>query len=141
MTRSLERHHLLLGWWSLLGFLALGIWLEWLHASKAPWYLNAAFETRRELWTLGHAHGAILSLVHVAFAATLRGLDTPSDSPLRIASKCLTWAGLLIPAGFLLGGAVLDDGASGLGIYLVPIGGLLLISGLIATARMVRARA
>src|SRR4051794_6786004 len=61
------RSHLRFGWWSLLLFLTLGMVLEGLHGFKVAWYLNVSTQTRRLLWTLAHAHGTALGLVHIAF--------------------------------------------------------------------------
>lgn len=133
-----RRRHLRIGWWSILCFLTLGIFLEFLHASKAAWYLNEAFETRRHLWTLAHAHGVLLGVLHIAFALSCRpGAD--SDRAVRTASRCLTAAGILLPGGFLLGGIAIYDGDPGLGIFLVPIGGALLFVSVLLTARMLGA--
>ena len=51
------------------------------------------------------------------------------------ASWALLWAALLLPAGFFLGGVVIHDGDSGLGILLVPVGALLLLYGVGRVAR------
>ena len=51
-----------------------------------------------------------------------------------LASVCLRGATLLIPAGFFLGGAFIYSGDPGLGIVLVPIGGLMLLVGVLLTA-------
>jgi hypothetical protein len=131
--------HLQIGWWSILGFLTLGILLEFLHAAKASWYLNEAFETRRHLWTLAHAHGVLLGVLHVAFALTC-GQLVGAERSLRIASRCLSGAGILLPGGFLLGGVVIYDGDPGLGIFLVPVGGALLFTSVLMTARMLIAQ-
>src|SRR5262245_58711093 len=61
------RIHLSFGWIGLLVFVVLGIALEALHAWKSPTYLGVGNETRRLMWTLAHAHGVGLSLVHLAF--------------------------------------------------------------------------
>jgi hypothetical protein len=120
--------HLLLGWWGLVVFLTLGILLEALHGFKVGWYLDVGQEMRRLMLTLAHAHGTLLSLVNLAFAGTLWLLGP--KRPLRAghgASPCLLSATLLMPAGFLLGGLVTYGGDPGLGILLVPVGGLLLL--------------
>ena len=78
--QRLVKRHLQLGWWLILGFLTLSIGLEWLNAAKVPWYINEAVESRRQLWTLAHAHGVLLGLLHVAFAATM---DSHPDKMLR----------------------------------------------------------
>jgi hypothetical protein len=127
--------HLRIGWWSILAFLSLGILLEFLHASKAAWYLNEAFETRRHLWTLAHAHGVLLGVLHIAFAVSCLHL-VGTERSLRIASGCLTGASVLLPGGFLLGGVVIYDGDPGLGIFLVPVAGALLFVSVLMTARM-----
>ena len=41
-------------------------------------------------------------------------------------SFALIWAAILLPAGFLLGGIVIYDGDPSLGVWLVPVGALLL---------------
>lgn len=129
------RFHLRLGWWSLLLFLSLGFALEVLHGIKAGLYLDVANEPRRHLWTLAHAHGTLLSLVHVGFALTAARLPA-WDAPARArASLCLSGALLLMPAGFFLGGVFLHRGDPGLGIFLLPPGALLLFAAVFLTAR------
>ena len=67
----LARHHTAFGWWLVVVSMALGTILEALHALKLGVYLDVSNETRRLLWTLAHAHGALLGLLHVAFATSL----------------------------------------------------------------------
>jgi hypothetical protein len=126
-AQQLVARHLRIGWWSLLAFLSLGIVLEALHGLKVGWYLDVANETRRLMFTLGHAHGTLLALVHVAFAVSLPRL--PAFAPRRraLASACLAGAGLLLPTGFLLGGLYTHAGDPGLGVLLVPPGAILLL--------------
>lgn len=124
----LVRRHLVVGWWSILIFLSVGVVLEALHGFKVPWYLNVANETRRLMMTLGHAHGVLLGLLHVAFAATVRLID-PDGAAVGAfgkASLCLSAATVLLPGGFLLGGLVIYGGDPGRGILLVPVGAVLL---------------
>jgi hypothetical protein len=128
------RPHLLFGWIGLLVFVLLGILLEALHAWKSPAYLGVGNETRRLMWTLAHAHGVGLSLVHLGFAATL-GLVTEAALPkLELASRALGWASVLIPLGFFLGGTVTYEADPGIGVFLVPFGAVAL---LIALGRVV----
>jgi hypothetical protein len=111
------------GWWSLFVFLFLGLGLETLHGFKVGWYVDVGNETRRLMFTLAHAHGAALALVNIGAGLTTRnkGFDLrPSIS------VTLIWATILLPGGFFLGGIVTYDGDPGLGIWLVPIGALLL---------------
>lgn len=132
-TRAYARWHLRLGWWALAGWLVLGLTLEGLHGLKVGWYLDPGAETRRLLWTLAHAHGALLGLVHVAFGATVLAL--PGAGWGRLESRCLTAGALLLPLGFLLGGVVIHGGDPGLPVLLVPPGALCLAVGVVATAR------
>jgi hypothetical protein len=119
--------HLRYGWWSVLVFLTLGLVLEALHGFKVGWYLNVSTETRRLLFTLAHAHGTLLGLVHIAFGFTVAQLPGWSGLGRTVASASLKGATLLLPGGFFLGGLVLHHGDPGLGIMLVPLGALLLL--------------
>lgn len=131
--------HLRFGWWSLLGFLTLGFALELLHGFKAGFYLDVSNETRRFMWTLAHAHGALLSLVHILFAVCLRVFpDTANSSSLRTTSAGLVAASLLLPGGFFAGGIQFYGGDPGLGILLVPIGATCLAVSVFQIARSLR---
>jgi hypothetical protein len=129
------QRHIRFGWWSLLVFGALGLVLESLHGFKVRAYLDVTNETRRLMWTLAHAHGTLLGLVHLAFAASLPSLKLET-SRLRLASTSLVAASFLLPGGFFLGGIRFYEGDPGLGIILVPIGAalLLLTAGIAAVA-------
>jgi hypothetical protein len=131
---SLSRRHVRFGWLALLVFLSLGIVLEALHGFKADLYLNVGNETRRLLWTLAHAHGVLLGLLHLAFAFTVRDLHGPASGWPKIASLCLSGSTVLLPAGFFLGGTVTYGGDPGRGILLVPVGAALLFAGVLITA-------
>jgi hypothetical protein len=132
----LVSRHLCFGWWALLVFLALGIGLELLHGFKIGWYLDVTNAARRHMWTLAHAHGTLLALVHLAFAASVPRLTTRDPRWRHVASPCLYAATLTLPAGFFLGGLYVYSGDPGMGILLVPVGGFLLLIavGLIALA-------
>ena len=121
------------GWWALLAYLTLGIALEVLHGLKLGWYLDVGHEMRRLMFTLAHAHGTLLALVNIAAGLTARSVKGFELAP--SASHALLWAGVLLPAGFFLGGVVIHDGDPGIGIVLVPIGGLLLLYGVARVAR------
>ncbi len=129
------RRHLRFGWWSLLIFLTLGIVLEALHAFKVGAYLNVSNSTRRLLWTLAHAHGTALGLVHIAFGVTANYLVTWSGRARAFASVSLMAASILLPGGFFLGGVVIYAGDPGLGILLVPLGAILLLVSVLLCAR------
>jgi hypothetical protein len=132
---DLARRHLLLGWWTLLVFLTLGITLEALQGFKIGFYMDLANATRRHVWTLAHAHGALLGLVNLAFAASLKLFCDGRESWTSLASAALIGATILLPGGFFLGGVVVYAGDPGLGVLVVPIGGLLLLVAVLVTAR------
>lgn len=140
-TMTIVRRHLRFGWWSLLVFLSLGIVLEALHGFKVGAYLNVSNATRRLMWTLAHAHGTLLALVHVGFAFTVRFLPQWAASPRQLASASLRGATVLIPCGFFLAGFGSQKQEPGFGIVLVPVGALLLISAVVLAARSARAAA
>jgi hypothetical protein len=130
----LAKCHLRFGWWTLLVFLTLGLTLEALHGFKVSLYLNVSNETRRLMWTLAHAHGTLLGLVNLGFAFTVRLLPEWAARERAIASVCLRGSTWLMPAGFFFGGVFIYSGDPGLGILLVPIGGLLLLVAVVLTA-------
>jgi hypothetical protein len=127
--------HLRLGWLAILVFLTLGLTLEALHGFKVAFYLDVVNETRRLMFTLAHAHGTLLGLLHLGFAFTLRATGASASGWARAASPCLSAASVLMPAGFLLGGAVTYGGDPGRGVLLVPLGGLALFVAVLLVAR------
>jgi hypothetical protein len=135
---TLIRRHLQVGWWTLLVFLTAGLVLESLHGFKVGAYLKVSNETRRLMWTLAHAHGTLLGLVNLAFAAALGSLPAWPDPSKRFASSSLIAATMLMPAGFFLGGLFIYSGDPGLGILLVPVGGIFLFISVLWTARALR---
>lgn len=135
LTHALARRHVRLGWWSLLCFLSLGIALEALHGLKVGWYLDVANDVRRLMWTLAHAHGTLLSLIHIAFGMSIAMFGDAKAWPRRLASSCLMGATILLPGGFFLGGVFFYDGDPGLGIFIVPVGAALLFVSVLLTAR------
>jgi len=122
------------GWWSLAIFGLLGLVLETLHGFKVGAYLDVSNETRRLMWTLAHAHGTLLGLIHLGFAFTLRHIDV-EGSALRSSSSALIGASLLLPAGFFLAGIRFYAGDPGVGVALVPIGAVLMLYAAIDVAR------
>lgn len=132
--KDLRDRHVRFGWWSLLVFLVLGIALESLHALKLELYLGAGSETRRLLWTLAHAHGTLLSILNLVFALLLGGMQG-EPARLALASRCFLGATLLLPGGFFLGGLGFHEGDPGLGVLLVPAGGVLLVAAVWLCAR------
>jgi hypothetical protein len=121
------RRHLRVGWLSLGVFASFGLVLETFHGFKLAAYVDVSHETRRLMWTLAHAHGVLLGIVHVVFALCLRLVPGLGSRHLRLVSLSLVGATLLLPGGFFLGGLVFYGGDPGLGILLVPVGAALLI--------------
>ena len=141
--RELVIRHLKTGWIGLLIFLSLGVLLEVLHGLKLPVYLDVRNSTRRLMWTLAHAHGTLFSLIHLAFACSLTVLGNKNGkslpaAKLRTTSRCLTGAIVVLPLGFLLGGIWIFDGDPGPGIFLVPIGAILLLIGVVRMILLIR---
>lgn len=134
---TLSKRHLRFGWYCLLAFLSLGAVLEALHGFKVGYYVDANNETRRLMLRLGHAHGTLLGLVNLAFAVSLRAMDSRNEQRLRLASACLIVSALVLPAGFFLGGLTAYDGDPGLLVLLVPVGAVLLFVGILSAARSV----
>jgi hypothetical protein len=134
----LFRRHLRVGWWALLFFLSMGIALETLHGFKIGAYLDATHQTRRLLWTLAHAHGALLSLVNIGFGLSVRALATGVPAWSQRASASLVGATFCLPGGFFLGGLFFFGGDPGIGIALVPVGALLLFVAVLLIARGVQ---
>lgn len=139
-TGDLASTHFRLGWIGVLVFLSLGLVLEALHGFKIGLYLDVDQETRRLMWRLAHAHGTLLSVLHLGFAATLAHLPALAAPLSKLASRCLTGALILMPAGFLLGGVWIHGGDPGLGILLVPPGGILLLVGVLTIVRAIGRR-
>lgn len=136
-TSQLIQQHLRFGWCGLLAFAVLGVVLEVLHAWKATAYLGVDNETRRLMWTLAHAHGVGLSILQIAFAATLRLM---AAAPVALTSRLLHVGTVLIPLGFFLGGVNTYEADPGFGILLVPVGALALLGALGAVVRALFSR-
>ena len=135
---TLARRHRRLGWCTLFVFLLLGAALDLLHGFKIGFYLDVSNEARRHLWTLAHAHGALISLIHLAFASAVQrqpeGNSGTTSRILEVASVALRMATILLPGGFFLGGAMIYGGDPGLGILLVPFGAIALATAVACTA-------
>jgi hypothetical protein len=127
LRRRLARRHHLIGWCGLLVFLSLGIGLETLHGLKLGFYLDPPHRLRRLLWTLAHAHGTLLAVVNIAFAAGLTQLGRWNARSLRIASFLLIDALVLLPAGFFLGGIGHTEVDPSPWVLLVPVGAAFLL--------------
>jgi len=129
------RRHLRFGWWSLFVFAALGLTLEALHGFKVRAYLDASNDTRRLMWTLAHAHGTALAIVHVAFGLMLRVAPDTAARNVSAISMSLVAASVLLPGGFFLGGVAFYSGDPGVGVLLVPLGAASLLWAIFSIAR------
>jgi hypothetical protein len=132
---DLARRHLRFGWWSLAVFATLGLVLESLHGFKVGAYLDVLNETRRLMWTLAHAHGTLLSVVHLIFGLTVRVAPELIAADRKAISRWLIAATLLLPGGFFLGGVAFYGGDPGMGVLLVPVGAVSLIAAAFLLAR------
>jgi hypothetical protein len=124
---ALIRRHLIVGWWSVLLFGALGLLLEILHGFKVAAYVDVGNETRRLMWTLAHAHGTLIGLLHIAFAATLGAIPTIAPEQQRTASNALLASTVLLPGGFFAAGIRFYSGDPGIAAAVVPVGAALLL--------------
>ena len=139
-TDPFMRRHLRFGWWSLFVFLVLGSVLEVLHGFKIGWYLDVTSESRRLMWTLAHAHGTLVGLMHLAFASTLHLQPKVGQRSLGLISSSLIAATILLPGGFFLGGIYIYAGDPGMGVFLAPVGGFLLLLAVFLIARNMSGR-
>ena len=131
------RRHLRVGWSALLVFATLGLVLEALQGFKVAAYLDVANETRRLMWRLAHAHGALLGAINILFALTLKTFVPSAPLVIQRTSAALIGATILLPVGFFLGGVVFYSGDPGVGVLLVPVGATLLLLSLFWIARAV----
>jgi len=115
------------GWFSLAFWLSLGLLLEGLIGFRAPAYLQDA--TRRELFRLAHAHGAILSML---LLIVVLYLNKHLIAPPPLAVWSLRIGVVLMPLGFLLGGAWHYESDPNPLVIAAPFGGLLIIFGIIS---------
>jgi hypothetical protein len=136
LKQKLARRHHMIGWCGLFVFVCLGFALETLLGLKMGMYLDSSNKYRRELWRLAHAHGTLVALVNIAFAAGLAQLGAWKEGRLKLASFLLIDTLLVLPLGFFLGGIGHTEVDPSPGIWLVPVGALFLVVavGLIAQA-------
>jgi hypothetical protein len=126
------RRTLRTGWILLAISLPLGVTLEALHAFKVRSFLES--DVRREMWRLAHAHGTLLGILLIAFAAVADRHLAPLEARARVA-RHLRFGAVLMPLGFFLAGILNREGDPSFGIALVPIGALFLLVALVRAAR------
>lgn len=132
------RRHVQFGWWAILVFASLGLTLELLHGFKVRAYLDVSNQTRRLMWTLAHAHGTLIGLINVVFGVTLTTFPGLAGRHIRLVSRALLGAAVLLPLGFFLGGILFYSGDPGLGVLVVPVGAVLLLIALFYIANGTR---
>jgi uncharacterized membrane protein YgdD (TMEM256/DUF423 family) len=116
-------------WLSIAVWMSFGLLLESLIGYRVPLYLND--DLRRELFRLAHTHGTLLNIILLLSAICIdRGLASAGT----IALWSLRIGVILMPAGFLLGGIRHTESEPGIGIFLAPLGGILVIFGVIHLA-------
>jgi hypothetical protein len=118
------------GYWLLAVSLPLGVTLEALHGFKVRAFVES--EMRAEMFRLAHAHGTLLGILCLVFAA-LAERNVAEASRASIA-RLVAWGAVLMPLGFFLGGILNSEGDPSLGIALVPVGAALLVVALVRCA-------
>jgi hypothetical protein len=120
---------LLQAWISIAVWMSFGLLLESLIGYRVPAYLRD--DVRREIFRLAHTHGTLLNLVLLGAALCIeRGLALPS----KMGLMAFRVGVVLMPVGFLLGGIWHTEGEPGLGVWLAPLGGVLVIMGAVDMA-------
>ncbi len=137
---SCGKRHIRIGWVGVLVFLTLGMVLEYLLGFRIGFYLDVDNETRRLMWRLAHAHGTLLSLVNIAFGVTCMAHTGWSMRSAQWSSPLLIAATVLLPGGFFLGGVALQGTDPGVGVFLAPVGSLLLLAAIALVVRDVWTR-
>lgn len=116
-------------WFSLAFWMAFGLFVEGLIGFRSPAYLQDP--VRREVFRLAHAHGTLLSsLLLLANLYVQKGLTSPPE----LGVLFLRIGVFVMPIGFLLGGIWHFESEPGIGIFLAPIGGVLVVFGVVALA-------
>ena len=117
------------GWFGLAVFMAFGLLIEGLIGYRSPAYLNDPM--LRELFRLAHFHGTALSLLLVVADLYLLSRDIAIPRPAKLSLRI---GAVIMPLGFLFGGIATTETDPHFSIILSPIGGVMLIFGVIAIA-------
>jgi len=117
------------GWIGIAFWMSFGLLVEGLIGFRTPVYLQDP--VRRELFRLAHTHGTVLSMLLLIVVLYLaKNLIAP---PLA-ALWSLRIGTILMPVGFFLGGIWHYESDPGVFVFLAPVGGLMIIFGVIAIA-------
>ncbi len=123
------RGAMLQAWLSIAIWMSFGLLLESLIGYRVPAYLRD--ELRREIFRLAHTHGALLNLVLLGAALSI---DRELVRPSKMGLLSLRLGAVLMPVGFLLGGIWHTEGEPGIGVWLAPLGGVMVILGAVDLA-------
>jgi len=99
-----------------------GLLLDSFMGMKQLFYLSDP--VRREMWRLAHTHGTLMTLVFLAYVH-FRGIAK------KLHENMMFIGALLMPVGFFLGGILTTEIDPFVGVFLVPIGGLLFVLGML----------
>ena len=108
-------------------WMSFGLLLEGLIAFRVPTYLLD--NVTREMFRLAHAHGTLLSLILVAVGLSARA---EFISPPKLGNWMLRIGSIAMPVGFLLGGIGHYESDPSPLVFLAPVGGVMMIFGLVA---------
>jgi hypothetical protein len=128
-VRSLLRQSFI----GIAAWMSFGLLLEGLIGFRVSAYMSVPI--RREMFQLAHTHGTLLSLLLLISALTIsKDLVYPN----KLAVLSLRIGTVLMPLGFLLGGIWTYKEEPNLLVLLAPIGGILVIFGVINFAFSVK---
>jgi hypothetical protein len=108
-------------------WMSFGLLLEGFIGFRVPSYMSVS--VRRELLQLAHTHGTLLSLILLAVAICAK---CELVFPRKFAIIALRIGSILMPLGFLFGGIWLIKDEPNPSIFLAPLGGLLMIFGIVS---------
>lgn len=124
MGEARARVHARFGWTLLFISLTFGVGLETLEGFR--WAPLVGDVWRQRLWSLAHFHGAAMGLVNLVYVQWADTVALGGGSRRR-ASRMLMWGSAALPLGFLLGGIAHPEGDPSIGIFLAPVGALLVL--------------
>jgi hypothetical protein len=128
-VRSLLRQSFI----GIAAWMTFGLLLEGFIGFRVSGYMSVPI--RREMLTLAHTHGALLSLLLLLSTLTIsKGLVYPN----KLAILWLRIGTVLMPFGFLLGGIQPNKDEPNMFVFLAPIGGILVIFGVVNLALSIK---
>ncbi len=124
-VRSLLRQSFI----GIAAWMSFGLLLEGFIGFRVSAYMSVPI--RREMFQLAHTHGTLLSILLLISALTIsKDLVYPN----KLAILLLRIGTVLMPLGFLLGGIQPNKDEPNALVFLAPIGGILVILGIINLA-------